>query len=124
MLHDEYPDPSVLGHGAEPEYSAMRAMFPDLVKTGGLHPDHLRSFEGWAPTGATTARIPNSSESGSVFWDYADVSESGLTGDPRASSPELAAKWVERVVEEACVGFVDEYDERTRDVSWAQPDRQ
>ncbi len=121
VMRDLYEDPATaFGHGAEPEHSAMLAMFPDLVQTPRIEPGGLIPFDGWVPTNYSEAQVPGTSESGTVYWDFSDVSPSGVTGDPTLGSAERGSQWVRRVVHEVCLGFVEEYEENTRNAAWAR----
>ncbi len=121
VMRDLYEDPgSAFGHGAEPEHSAMLAMFPELVQSERIEPGGLVPFEGWTPTNYTEAAIAGTGESGTLFWDFSDVSPSGVTGDPTLGSAERGAEWVQRVAHDVCLGFVREYEEHTRDAAWAR----
>lgn len=121
LMRDQYDDVErAYGHGAEPEHSAMLAMFPELVKSDKAESGPLHGFDGWTPRSYSEAAVPGQSISGTVFWDYSEISESGARGDVHAASAELGNTWVERVVGFA-VDFVKEYDRNTRDAAWASP---
>lgn len=114
LMRDAYEDAAaVYGHGAEPEHSAMLAIFPEQVQrdkavTGGLH-----EFNGWTPTSYSEAKIGNYSVPGTVFWDFSEVSETGVTGDISVGNAETGNLWIERVMG-FCAEYVREYDRNTR----------
>jgi creatinine amidohydrolase len=120
VMRDQYSDPDrQYGHGSEPEHSAMLAMFPELVQSQLIEDGALGVFEGWQPTSYNEAAIPGHAEKGTLYWDFSDVSENGVTGNPRLADKALGQIWVERVVG-VCVDFVNEYDRNTMNASWAQ----
>ena len=50
LMRDQYADPgTAYGHGAEPEHSAMLAMFPDQVQPTPTTDTRLHSSAGWHP---------------------------------------------------------------------------
>lgn len=119
VMRDLYSDPDrQYGHGAEPEHSAMLAMFPQLVQEHLIEDGGLTRFEGWQPTSYNEAAIPGQSERGTLYWDFSDVSHNGVTGDPRIASEALGQVWVKRVVG-VCLDFVNEYDRNTVGAAWA-----
>lgn len=120
-MKDLYDDPaSAFGHGSEPEHSAMLAMFPDLVRSELLENGGLESFEGWQPTNYSEAAIPGTGENGTLYWDFSDVSPTGVTGDPRLGSRELGKEWVKRVAHDVCLGFVKEFEKNSANADWAR----
>lgn len=120
LMRDQYADPdAAYGHGAEPELSAMLAMFPEQVRLEAAEGGGLEPFEGWQPSGYNTARVPGQPVGGTLLWDFSDVSPSGVTGDVRQASVDRGKVWLERVVG-FCTGFVREYDRNTRDAAWAR----
>lgn len=120
LMRDVYDDASkVYGHGAEPEHSAMLAIFPDQVQSDRVTTGGMRELNGWQPASYTEAHIPGQPITGTVFWDFSEVSASGVTGDVHAANPEIGKVWIDRVVG-FCVAFVREYDKNTRDTSSAR----
>jgi creatinine amidohydrolase len=119
-MRDLYSDPArQFGHGAEPEHSAMLAMFPELVQSQLIEDGELMPFEGWHPTNYNEAAIPGQSEPGTLYWDFSEISPNGVTGDPRMATKERGELWVERVLG-VCLGFVNEYDRNTINTEWAR----
>lgn len=120
-MRDLYEDPSsAFGHGSEPEHSAMLAMFPELVRADLVAGGGLEPFEGWTPTNYSEASIPGTRENGTLFWDFSDVSPTGVTGDPHLASAELGQQWIQRVAHDVCLGFVKEFEKNTVDADWAK----
>jgi creatinine amidohydrolase len=121
VMKDLYDDPAAaFGHGSEPEQSAMLAMFPDLIQKDLIEDGGLVQFEGWNPTNYSEAAIPGTTESGTLYWDFQDVSPSGVTGDPTLADADKGAQWVRRVANEVCLGFVREYDKNTKGKDWTK----
>lgn len=121
LMRDQYENPeAAFGHGAEPERSALLAMFPELVRPATPVSTELTGFDGWQPAGYTRAAVPGQSSAGTVYWDLSEISESGVVGDATAASLDNGRIWVERVVAFACA-FVTEYDANTREAEWARP---
>ena len=113
LMRDSYNDPDrVYGHGAEPELSAMMAIFPDEVHMEKAVEPELISFQGWTPASYIQASIPPHGLPGEIFWDFSDVCPSGVTGDFSESSPEKGALWVDKVIG-FCIDYVREYDRNT-----------
>lgn len=114
LMRDHYEDPAtVYGHGAEPEHSAMLAMFPEQVQADRIVAGGLREFNGWSPTSYTEARIGEHAVPGTVFWDFSEVSSSGVTGDVSVGNAETGQVWIDRVIG-YCSDYVREYDKNTR----------
>ncbi|WP_413810722.1 creatininase family protein [Streptomyces sp. OE57] len=119
LMRDEYDHPDkAFGHGAEPELSAMLAMFPEQVRMDAAEGGKLESFQGWHPTSYVSARIGDHSVPGTVYWDFSDVSPSGVTGDVTLASEKTGRVWIERVIG-FCIDFVTEYDRNTRNLEAA-----
>jgi creatinine amidohydrolase len=113
-MRDAYQNPDrVYGHGAEPEVSAMLAMFPEEVRRDSYPHPELTPFSGWSPTSYTEAAIPPSGATGEIFWDFSDVCPSGTTGSFEETSREMGEQWVERVIG-FCVDYVREFDRNTK----------
>jgi creatinine amidohydrolase len=120
LMKDQYDDAlAAYGHGAEPELSAMMALFPEEVRSHRIPVGGLLPFEGWKPTDYLSAAVPGHPGSGSVFWDFSSISPTGVTGDTSKASPELGLIWIERVIG-LCVDFVREFDRNTASAVWAQ----
>ena len=121
VMRDQYEDPkTAFGHGSEPEHSAMLEMFPELVQPDLIAPGGLQEFENWTPTNYSEAAISGSNESGTLFWDFRDVSHTRVTGDPTLGNAETGTEWVKRVANEVCLGFVKEYDKNTKGKDWTK----
>lgn len=113
LMKDVYDDPqTAYGHGAEPEHSAMLAMFPSQVRKVGSAESELTSKTGWIPTSYTEAKIPGYDIPGTVYWDFSEVSETGCAGDLRLGSAETGTIWIDRVIG-FCESYVREYDKNT-----------
>ncbi|WP_163504704.1 creatininase family protein [Fodinicola acaciae] len=113
LMRDQYDDPAIAyGHGAEPELSAMLAMFPEQVRMDAAEGGKLQSYQGWQPTSYVSARVDGHPVDGTVYWDFSDVSPSGVTGDVTVASKETGQVWIDRVIG-FCVDFVKEYDRNT-----------
>lgn len=113
LMRESYKDPDrVYGHGAEPELSAMMAMFPDEVHMEKAVTPELTQFQGWTPASYIQASIPPHGLPGEIFWDFSDVCPSGVTGDFSESSPEMGQVWIDRVIG-FCTDYVREYDRNT-----------
>lgn len=120
VMRDLYENPTEsFGHGAEPEHSAMLAMFPEQVQSHLVAGGGLEGFEGWRPTAYNEAAVPGTEESGTLLWDFSDISPSGVTGDPYAATKELGREWIRRVAHDVCLGFVREYEKNTKSAGWA-----
>lgn len=113
LMRDAYEDPdTAYGHGAEPETSAMMAMFPEDVVQERMESGSYRPFSGWRPRGYNIVDVPGQSAKGTVYLDADEVSPNGVTGDPSVASVEHGEVWIERVVE-FTVAFIDHYDQAT-----------
>ncbi|PSL00296.1 creatinine amidohydrolase [Murinocardiopsis flavida] len=114
LMRDLYDDPATAyGHGAEPEHSAMLAMFPELVQSDRVESGGMSGFDGWRPTSYNETRIGEHAVRGTIFWDFSEVSPTGVSGDPRLADAETGKLWIERVVG-FCADYVAEYDRNTR----------
>ncbi|MFW6723238.1 creatininase family protein [Streptomyces sp. MAR4 CNY-716] len=121
LMRDVYEDPATAyGHGAEPEHSAMLAMFPEQVQTELAEPGGLSSPAGWTPTSYTEAAIPGQPVPGTVLWDFSEISATGCTGDVSLGSAETGKVWIERVLG-FCAAYLAEYDRNTRTAQTAAP---
>lgn len=121
LMRDVYEDAgTAYGHGAEPEHSAMLAMFPDQVQSDLAVSGGLASPAGWTPTSYTEAAIPGYDVRGTVFWDFSEVSETGCTGDVSLGSPETGEIWIKRVLG-FCSAYIKEYDKNTSTGSGGTP---
>lgn len=110
LMRDVYQDPATAyGHGAEPEHSAMLAMFPDQVQSELAVQGGLASAAGWTPTSYNEAEIPGQSVRGTVFWDFSEVSATGCTGDISLGSAETGKVWIDRVLG-FCSAYIAEYN--------------
>jgi creatinine amidohydrolase len=113
LMRDAYSDPSAAyGHGAEPEHSAMLAMFPDQVQADQVTAGGLESASGWTPTSYTEAAIPGHDIPGTVLWDFSEVSPTGCTGDVTLGNEDTGQVWIKRVLA-FCSDYIREYDKNT-----------
>ncbi|NBE93915.1 creatininase family protein [Nonomuraea sp. KC401] len=113
LMRDVYDDPAkAYGHGAEPEHSAMLAMFPEQVQSDLAVAGGLESADGWTPTSYTEAAIPGHDVRGTVFWDFSEVSVTGCTGDVSLGSAKTGEIWIDRVIG-FCSAYIQEYDRNT-----------
>lgn len=110
LMRDVYDDPgAAYGHGAEPEHSAMLAMFPDQVQSELAVSESLSSPAGWTPTSYIEAAVPGHDVRGTVLWDFSEVSPTGCTGDVDLGSAETGKVWIDRVIG-FCSAYIKEYD--------------
>ena len=113
LMRDVYADPgTAYGHGAEPEHSAMLAMFPDQVQPAPTTATGLSSAAGWNPISYGEAVIPGQEVRGTVLWDFSEVSESGCTGDVTLGDARIGEVWIERVLG-FCTAYLAEYERNT-----------
>ncbi|MFE4230032.1 creatininase family protein [Arthrobacter sp. NPDC056886] len=113
LMRDAYENPDlVYGHGAEPELSAMMAMFPDEVHMEKATTPELKTYQGWTPASYIQASIPPHGLPGEIFWDFSDVCPSGVTGDFGEASSDTGKVWIDRVIG-FCIDYVREYDRNT-----------
>ena len=113
LMRDVYDDPATAyGHGAEPEHSAMLAMFPEQVQTDLAVAGGLESPSGWSPTSYTETAIPGFGVPGTVFWDFSEVSPTGCTGDVSLGNADTGQIWIKRVLA-FCSAYIREYDKNT-----------
>ncbi|MBU7599379.1 creatininase family protein [Streptomyces sp. P38-E01] len=113
LMRDVYEDPgAAYGHGAEPEHSAMLAMFPEQVQRELAVAGGLESAGGWTPTSYTEAAVPGFTVPGTVFWDFSEVSPTGCTGDVSLGNAATGEIWIERVLG-FCAAYLREYDKNT-----------
>ena len=114
LMRDVYQDPAAAyGHGAEPEHSAMLAMFPEQVQSDLAVSERLHSTAGWTPTSYTEAAIPGYDIRGTVLWDFSEVSVTGCSGDVGLGSPEIGEIWIKRVLA-FCSAYIQEYAKNTQ----------
>lgn len=120
LMRDAYRDPATAyGHGAEPETSAMLAMFPEDVIMDRMAPGHVQNYLDWEVSGPRQVRVPSQPVPGTLYVDSHEVAPLGVTGSQEESSAERGKLWVERVVGFA-VAFIAQYDALTRSAGWAQ----
>ncbi|GED90021.1 creatininase family protein [Streptomyces sp. 6-11-2] len=113
LMRDVYEDPATAyGHGAEPEHSAMLALFPDQVQSDLAVAGGLESADGWTPTSYNEAAIPGYDVRGTVLWDFSEVSPTGCTGDVSLGSAKTGEIWIERVIG-FCSAYLQEYARNT-----------
>lgn len=119
LMRDAYDDPAAAyGHGAEPETSAMLAMFPEDVAAERRASGAYRPFAGWEPLANNKVAVPGQPAPGTVYLDSDEVAPNGVTGDNSMATRERGDLWVERVVG-FVVAFLRHYDAVTRDADWA-----
>jgi creatinine amidohydrolase len=119
LMRDTYEDPTrAYGHGAEPETSAMLAMFPDDVLLDRKESGGYKPFAGWQVQSYSKVSIPGQPVAGTVYLDADEVAPNGVTGDSSMATVDRGRIWVARVVGFA-VAFVNHYNE----VSAGQPAR-
>lgn len=113
LMRDQYENADqVYGHGAEPELSAMLAMFPEMVQTGLAETSELESADGWTPASASAVVVPGQEARGAIFRDFSEISRTGVTGSVDVASPERGKIWVDRILD-FCTEFVREYERNT-----------
>lgn len=124
LMRDQYDDvDKAYGHGAEPETSAMLAMFPDDVTWDRIETGTFQSFQGWEPTGYSKVKVEGQSVPGTIYFESDDIAPNGVTGDGTGGTKERGETWIERVVGFA-VAFVQQFDSLTKDAAWTRADRQ
>lgn len=113
LMRDSYDDAAaVYGHGAEPELSAMLAIFPEQVDMSKAESGGLSSEAGWKPTSYADAQIGDYPVPGTVYWDFSEVSANGVTGDVSVADEATGEEWIRRVMG-FCAEYVREYDRNT-----------
>jgi creatinine amidohydrolase len=113
LMRDTYEDADkAYGHGAEPETSAMLAMFPDDVLLERKENGGYGSVGPWQTVGYSKVLVPGQPTPGTVYFDSDEVAPNGVTGDSSMATVERGHIWIERVVGFA-VAFVKQYDELT-----------
>ncbi len=124
LMRDQYEDvDKAYGHGAEPETSAMLAMFPEDVTWDRIETGTFQSFQGWDPAGYAKVKVEGQSVPGTIYFESDDIAPNGVTGDGTGGTKERGEVWIERVVGFA-IAFVKQFDTLTKDAAWAQADRQ
>lgn len=120
LMQDQYDNVAhAYGHGAEPETSAMLAMFPedtilDRLETGTFH-----DFQGWQPTGYSKVKVSGQIVPGTIYFESDDIAANGVTGDGTGGTKERGEVWIERVVGFA-VAFINQFDKLTADAPWSK----
>lgn len=120
LMQDQYENvAAAYGHGAEPETSAMLAMFPEDTTWDRLETGTFHEFQGWQPTGYAKVKVEGQSVPGTIYFESDDIAANGVTGDGTGATKERGEVWVERVVGFA-IAFINQFDEITRDQEWSQ----
>lgn len=120
LMQDQYDDVAkAYGHGAEPETSAMLAMFPEDTTWDRLETGTFHNFQGWEPTGYSKVSVAGQSVPGTIYFESDDIAANGVTGDGSGGTKERGEVWIERVVGFA-VAFINQFDELTTDQDWAK----
>ena len=120
LMRDTYDDvASAYGHGAEPETSAMMAMFPDDVVRARMEAGSYQPFAGWQVQNYGKITVPGQPVPATVYLDSDEVAPNGVTGSQRESSPERGQIWIERIVGFAAA-FIAHYDQVTANAEWAR----
>ncbi len=83
-----------LGHAGEGETSIGLALFPELIEM-----EHARGV------------VPNLPEHVEIKWNFAELTNTGATGDPSKATAEKGAKMVD-VLLKAVVQFIKDMDAR------------
>ena len=110
LMRDTYDDPATAyGHGAEPETSAMLAMFPEDVVEARRASGTVQPFAGWQVKGYSKVTVPGRPAAGTVYLDSDEVAPNGVTGDGSVASVERGRTWIDRVVG-FTIDFVNHYD--------------
>lgn len=113
LMRDVYDDvATAYGHGAEPEHSAMLAIFPEQVRSDLARQGGLESAAGWTPTSYNETAVPGYDLRGTVFWDFSEISPTGCTGDVSLGNAETGKIWIDRVLG-FCAAYIAEYDRNT-----------
>lgn len=120
LMKDQYDDvAAAYGHGAEPETSAMLAMFPEDTTMERLETGSFQSFQGWNPSGYSAVKIDGQTVPGTIYFESDDIAPNGVTGDGSGGTKERGEVWIERVVGFA-VAFINQFDELTKNQAWAK----
>lgn len=118
LIADTYENvTAAYGHGAEPETSAMLAMFPDDVVRERMEVGGFQPFAGWEPQHYTQITVPGQTIKGTVYLDGDEIAPNGMANNIGEASAERGGIWIERVVGFA-VAFIRHYDEVTRNSAW------
>lgn len=91
-----------LGHAGEGETSIALALFPELVQM-----EHAKGV------------VPDLPPNVEIKWNFAELTNTGATGDPTKATAEKGQKMVDVLVE-AVVNFIKEMDARGWDYSSSQ----
>lgn len=91
-----------LGHAGEGETSIALALFPELVQM-----EHAKGV------------VPDLPPNVEIKWNFAELTNTGATGDPAKATAEKGQKMVDVLVE-AVVNFIKEMDARGWDYSSSQ----
>lgn len=120
LMRDQYEDvAAAYGHGAEPETSAMLAMFPEDTTWDRLETGTFQEFQGWNPAGYSKVNVEGQSVPGTIYFESDDIAPNGVTGDGTGGTKERGEVWIERVVGFA-VAFINQFDQLTSDQDWAK----
>jgi creatinine amidohydrolase len=116
LMRNTYEDADrVYGHGAEPETSAMMAMFPDDVLHERIEAAAFVDTNRWQSLGPDVVVVPGQKIGGTVYLDSDEITHNGVTGDGSVASTERGQVWIERVVG-FTVDFVNHYDQVTAEM--------
>jgi creatinine amidohydrolase len=91
------PEGMWAGHGGEAETSMLLSTDPQLVRM------ELAEDFGWPYSGLPTG--------GLVYWDFAELTDRGATGDPRLATAEKGEALLDAIVDHS-VRFLTEMDAR------------
>jgi len=119
LMRDTYDNPATAyGHGAEPETSAMLAMFPEDVVAARRESGTVHPFAGWTVQNYSKVAVPEQSASGTVYLDSDEVAPNGVTGDGSGATRERGEIWIERIVG-FTIAFINHYGALTANADWA-----
>jgi creatinine amidohydrolase len=106
IRHDLFDVWNGLGHGGEAETSGMLAVHPELVDMDLASDDVI-------------PRIPSDIR---IYWNFDELTETGITGSPRHASIYKGTELL-KVVENAIVSFIQEMEQNNWKYGVTMPDR-
>jgi creatinine amidohydrolase len=93
-----YGDEKVsIGHGSDPMGSLAMALYPEDVRKDLLESGQPPAFAG-VPF-KSSSQVEFEGVPAFVYLDFDEVTENGVMGDPKVSSPEVGRKLLEHVTE-------------------------
>jgi len=102
-LYGDDFDPS--GHGGEPLTSVMKYLYPEDMRMDLLY-DNPKDTEKLSILGMSKVGIEDAKVS--VYYNFDDITENGVTGNPLASSKERGEAIINKLVEQG-IAFVENF---------------